>query len=114
MLQVFKTAKELCEGTAFSGKDELVTYITTQNKKQWISAEQTLGMGALLSQISSNKLTDPGDSTLMKDLFHIIPSTQLGMFRVVYNSHPKGPKEFWDDSYFDNTTDVKNINDYGI
>ena len=119
MLETFKTAKLLCEKVNVPYVQELTKYILENTQrhvntdKNWLAAEQLLGMGAMLSQISPSKLKEPKGIELMKELFYIVKVINLGLFRVMFNSHKDGPKEFHDETYFDNTTDIDDINDYG-
>lgn len=123
VLETFRTAKEICEGVDVSGLTSLLDYTkklaaefnaSVNRDKNWFAAEQTLGLGAVLSQMSINKLREPDCVKLMKDMFFIVPATELGLFRVMFNSHKDGPRDFNNGLYFDEELDVNDIENYKL
>jgi hypothetical protein len=50
----------------------------------------------------------------MKEVFHIVSSKELGLFRVMMNSAKGGPIEYFDTSFFNEEMDINNIEKYGL
>jgi hypothetical protein len=112
MTDTFKLAKEMCEGFESIQSKQLIKHIKDVTGKDFIAAEQFLGMAGILSQASANKLKEPKCEELMKELFHIVPTEQLGMFRVMFNSASPKPIEYTDTKYYNEAIDVDDINNY--
>lgn len=118
MLETFATAKLLCENAEVPNYKSLMKYTTETNmksfdkEKNWLAAEQHLGLGAVLSQISPSKLKEPNQVQIMKELFHIVPTKELGLFRVMFNSAKDGPAEYLNDKFFNPESDINDIEDY--
>jgi len=119
MLDTFRTAKLLCEGVELPNGAALKKYIldnshgAVPNKdKTWFAAEQFLGMGAVLSQVLSNKLQAIDGIKLMQELFYIVPTNKLGLFRVMFNSSKDGPNEYFDGTFFNEESDIDDIDEY--
>jgi hypothetical protein len=112
MTDTFKLAKEICEGLEPSHSKQLLKYIKDATGKEFIAAEQILGISATISQVPANKLKEPDCASIMKELFHIVPTEQLGMFRVMFNSANPKPIEYTDAKYYNESTDINDINNY--
>jgi hypothetical protein len=119
MLDTFKTAKLLCEKDDVPNSALLTKYIidntakpNTNKDKSWFAAEQILGIATILSQVPSGKLNELDGIKLMRELFHIVPTHKLGLFRVMVNSSKGGPTEYFNSKFFDLSTDVSDIHDY--
>jgi hypothetical protein len=121
LMDVFATAKYLCEDVDSPKFKDILEYTKNNNvflankaskDSSWLAAEQFLGIGTIFTQCSPNKLKNIDHVLLMKELFHIVPTNKMGMFRVMYNSAKDGPKEYFDTSYFDPETDVADIKEY--
>lgn len=100
MTKVFFKAMELCKSPE---KLELVRWKKSIPNKP-IAPEQILGLSVLDTLIKDeDELTE---YELMSRCFEIIPSEDLGFFKVTYNSVNK---EFNDMSFFNKETDIKNL-----
>lgn len=112
MTDTFDLAKKMCIGFEPPQLTILRKYINDRTNKPFVAAEQYIGMGAILTQSSPSKLKEPDCSSLMKELFIIVATEELGMFRVMFNSASPKPIEYTDSKYFTEGTDIKDINDY--
>lgn len=123
MLETFATAKLLCENNLTSTTAHLLKYTKEKNntlytkfhiENGWLAAEQHFALGAIASQSAPNKLKDPDHVPLMKEIFHIVPCSELGLFRVRVNSGKGGPTEFFDTSFFKEDLDVDDMENYEV
>jgi hypothetical protein len=110
---IFCLAKEYCEDVSllkanpFAKSAVVPEHMSGEDK---LAPEQVLGV-AILAKVSDDQIANaPDDITLMKNTFMIIPSDTLGFFRIAANSLTV--KEYFDRSYFDNGSDISNVEDY--
>lgn len=112
MLEVFQAAKHWCEGINVEGTVPFKAYIANITNKPFVSAEQYLGVSAALTQIPGNKLKEPDCTSIMKELFHIVKTDELGMFRVMFNSANPKPLEYIDNSFYSTDEDIDDMKNY--
>jgi hypothetical protein len=121
MKLAFNKAKLMCEisedkhdDTFFKIAKSSILYKT----HKIIVAEQYLGMACLKEILDIDAVTTEDFKDHMKDTFNIVPCEKLGVYRVMYNSKKVGvdlknvPQEYFDQSYYNATTDIKDIDLY--
>jgi hypothetical protein len=112
MLETFRLAREFSENQEQRESNILIKYCRTA-KVPALTAEQQLACAAITVPYSSSELEKLSVVDAMKERFFIVPCSDLGIYRIAYNSSPKdAPKEYVDDSYYNAATDVRDINDY--
>jgi hypothetical protein len=107
LLEAFSLARKYCEMP-----DELKKIPTVDKKifadiKKSLAAEQVFGVAAIVTAQGLNSL-ELDDSLAMRNTFHIVPSDELGFFRIAYNSG-KTPMEYFTTEYYNQETDINNI-----
>jgi hypothetical protein len=121
MRLVFGRAKELCEVTEDKHDDSFFKIAKSSmlyKVHKVVVAEQYLGMACLqeileIDEVDGEELVDN-----MKEVFNIVPCENLGVYRVMFNSKKIGtdlkeaPEEYFDQSYFVEKTDIKDIELY--
>jgi hypothetical protein len=119
MVEMFEYAKSLVEVPESDLKDDFFNMLRDSplfKAHKFVSAEQFLGVAAVKSFITEEVISE-NFVEYMKKIFYIVPCENLGVYRACFNSVPKGespiPLEYFDDSYFNKETDVKDIELYG-
>jgi hypothetical protein len=113
MKEVFGLAKEYCEN-----KEELTKHPFIKSALQRLesidklASEQILGMAALMVFIKNKTFKTFEENELMKEVFEIVPSDELGFFRIAANSQKI--KHHHSKTYFNPDEDIDDINDYGV
>lgn len=105
---VFTLAKHYCLNLKELFTNPLTTAISKE--VEFISSEQVLGISTISTLSEQNEINVLSEIESMQQSFEIVPCENLGFFRVKSNS--MGNKEYFDDSYFDKSTDIKDIRDY--
>lgn len=116
LLEIFKIAREMCESKEIRESNLLVKQCRgtkTPFGANLLSAEQQFGIASLMTLYAPTKLEKLSMVSAMKERFTIVPTTNLGVFRIGFNSNsPDAPKEYIDESYFNKDLDVNDIEDY--
>lgn len=115
LLKTFELARKFSEDKDYREAHPLVKFcksLKTPMGENLFFAEQQLGVAAISTYYTQPKLEKSSVSDIMKDRFVIVPSSELGMFKVTFNSNKKGPTEYFDDSYYNKDIDVRDIQAY--
>jgi len=116
MLEMFRLAREFSENQEQRESNVLIKHCKATKTPFGVgllTAEQQMGCAAITLQYSTSKLEKISVVEAMIERFFIVPCSELGVFRIGFNSNSKeGPKEYIDESYFNVATDIKDINDY--
>ena len=107
----FTLAKSYClDEKAFKSNALTQLILGKSAKKDFITAEQVIGISIITSLSESNKVNIINETEAIQESFEIVPSERLTFFRVKTNSG--GNKEYFDSAYFNGETDIKDIRDY--
>jgi len=121
MRLVFEQAKLMCEIPEDKHDDSFFKIAKTSmlyKTHKIVVAEQYLGMACLKEILEIDEVIADDLVEHMKDTFNIISSEELGVYRIMFNSkkvgadHKEKPEEYFDQSYFNHQTDVKDIDLY--
>jgi hypothetical protein len=121
MRLVFGHAKSMCEVSEDKHVDSFFKIAKSSmlhKIHKVVVAEQYLGIACLKEILGINEVDGEELVNNMKEVFNIIPSEDLGVYRVMFNSkkigndHKEAPEEYFDQSYFNHQTDVKDIELY--
>jgi hypothetical protein len=105
--KVFQLAKTYCEHPEMFKETSLAKTHNISDSKRPLAAEQLLGVASIA--IVADTIDNPVSA--MQEVFHIVSVSQLGFFRVAYNS-AKEPTEYFTRVFFEGETDIDNITSY--
>jgi hypothetical protein len=114
MKNVFDKAREHVQVSESKLQGDIFTFLRATEffkTNKAFAAEQILGIAAI-QVVGKEELTNENFINLMKSVFRVVPSDELGVFRIMYNSHKSGVHEYFDTSYFSKHLDVKHIGQY--
>jgi hypothetical protein len=121
MKLVFEQAKLMCEVSEDKHDDSFFKIAKASmlyKTHKVVVAEQYLGMACLKEILEIDEVIADDLEEHMKETFNIVPSEDLGVYRVMFNSKKVGtdlkeaPEEYFDQSYFNDKIDVKDIDLY--
>jgi hypothetical protein len=121
MRSVFEHAKLICEVPEDKHDDSFFKIAKASmlyKTHKVVVAEQYLGMACLKEILKIDEVSPDDLVEYMKSTFNIVPSETLGVYRIMYNSKKVGPdnkatpEEYFDQSYYNESTDVKEIGLY--
>jgi hypothetical protein len=114
MKAVFNKAQQYVQVPEIKLQGEIFSFLRTTDffkTNKAFAAEQILGISAI-QVVDKEDITKESYITQMKSVFRIVAASDLGVFRIMYNSHKEGVREYFDNSYFSKNLDVDFIEDY--